>query len=93
MTEVVRARIDDELKNQAAAVLEAIGLSTSDVIRMLFTRIAKEKELPIGLTKPNALTIEAIEQSRAMMRAKKPRFKTSEGLFNALQGKKGEGEA
>lgn len=89
MTEVVRARIDDDLKEQATAVLEAIGLSTSDVIRMLFTRIAKEKELPIGLTKPNALTIEAIEESRAMMRAKKVRFTSSEGLFNALGEKKG----
>lgn len=90
MTEVVRARIDDNLKEQATAVLEAIGLSTSDVIRMLFTRIAKEKELPIGLTKPNALTIEAIEDSRAMMRAKKPRFTNGEGLFDALGEKKEE---
>jgi len=57
---------------------------------MLFTRIAKEKELPIGLTKPNALTIEAIEESRAMMRAKKVRFTNSEGLFNDLGEKKGE---
>lgn len=88
MTEVVRARIDHALKEQATAVLEALGLSTSDAIRMLFTCIAKEKGLPAGLTKPNALTVEAIMESRALMQAKTFPFETSEGLFDALEGKR-----
>ena len=44
---VVRARIDERTKNEAAAVLEAMGLSVSDAFRMLLVRIAAEKALPL----------------------------------------------
>lgn len=53
-TETVRARIDPELKAQAEAVLSDLGLTSSDVIRMLMTRIAKDKAIPLPLKVPNA---------------------------------------
>ena len=40
--EVVRARIDPELKREATAVLSAMGLSVSDAIRMMLVRVAAE---------------------------------------------------
>ena len=48
MTEnaVVRARIDQRIKDEAAAVLGAMGLTVSDAFRLLLVRIAKEKALP-----------------------------------------------
>jgi len=43
---VVRARLDERVKNEAAAVLAAMGLTVSDAFRLLLTRIAREKSLP-----------------------------------------------
>ena len=77
MTGFVRARIDDDLKADATAVLDSIGLTVSDVIRMLLTRIAKEKALPIELVVPNARTIAAMEEGRAILKKKARRHKTS----------------
>jgi DNA-damage-inducible protein J len=56
---VVRARIDERIKNEAAAVLSAMGLTVSDAFRLMMVRIAKEKALPFAPLVPNAETIEA----------------------------------
>lgn len=48
-TALVQARIDPELKERAAAVLDNIGLSISDAVRILLTRIANEGALPFPL--------------------------------------------
>lgn len=61
---VVRARIDAQIKDEAAAVLAAIGLTTSDVFRMLLMRIAKEKKLPFEPLIPNKTTIQAMKAAR-----------------------------
>lgn len=58
---VVRARIDERVKREAAAVLSEIGLTVSDAFRMMIVRIAKEKALPFEPLIPNAETIEAME--------------------------------
>ncbi len=59
---VVRARISEELKQQSSAVLADMGLTVSDAVRILLTRIAKDKALPFDLT-PNALTAETLRKS------------------------------
>jgi DNA-damage-inducible protein J len=66
MTEnaVVRARIDQRIKDEAAAVLGAMGLTVSDAFRLLMVRIAKEKALPFEPLVPNAETIEAMKAVR-----------------------------
>ncbi|MDE0254986.1 MAG: type II toxin-antitoxin system RelB/DinJ family antitoxin, partial [Rhodospirillaceae bacterium] len=46
MSTVVRARIDEKTKEEAAAVLDAIGLTVSDAFRLMMVRIAAEKRLP-----------------------------------------------
>jgi DNA-damage-inducible protein J len=61
---VVRARIDERIKNEAAAVLGAMGLTVSDAFRMLMTRIAAEKALPFEPLVPNAETIAAMKAAR-----------------------------
>jgi addiction module RelB/DinJ family antitoxin len=43
---VVRARIDPALKKQAARVLEAMGITVSDVLREVLVRVANDKALP-----------------------------------------------
>lgn len=83
-TAFVRARIDEKIRNEAAAVLAEMGLTVSDVVRMTLTRVAKDKALPLELKIPNAETRAAMEESRAMMKARKFRFTTAEALFEAL---------
>ena len=80
----VRARIDERLKDEAAAVLAEMGLTVSDVVRMTLTRVAKDKALPFELKVPNAETRAAIEESRAMMKARRARFNDGQELFDAL---------
>jgi DNA-damage-inducible protein J len=66
MTEnaVGRARIDQRIKNEAAAVLGAMGLTVSDAFRLMMIRIAKEKALPFEPLIPNDETIEAMKAAR-----------------------------
>src|SRR5215471_14607225 len=61
---VVRARIDEQTKNEAAAVLKAIGLTVSDAFRLMMVKIAREKALPFELLVPNEETIEAMKAAR-----------------------------
>jgi DNA-damage-inducible protein J len=66
MTEnaVVRARIDERIKNEAAAVLAAMGLTISDAFRLLMMRVAAEKALPFEPLVPNKKTIDAMKAAR-----------------------------
>jgi len=61
---VVRARIDERTKREATAVLESIGLTVSDALRLLLKRIAAEKRLPFEPLVPNDETIEAMKAAR-----------------------------
>lgn len=48
-TSMLHVRIDNELKAQAAETLGQLGLTVSDAVRILLTRIAKDQALPVGL--------------------------------------------
>ena len=61
---VVRARIDQRVKKEAAAVLATIGLTVSDAVRLLLIRVAAEKALPFEPLVPNDETIEATKAAR-----------------------------
>ena len=61
---IVRARIDGQVKEEAAAVLASIGLTVSDAFRLMMIRIAKDKALPFEPLVPNAETIEAMKAAR-----------------------------
>ncbi|MBK7674695.1 MAG: type II toxin-antitoxin system RelB/DinJ family antitoxin [Candidatus Accumulibacter sp.] len=61
---VVRARIDEHIKDEATAVLAAMGLTVSDAFRLLLTRVAHDKALPFEPLVPNAVTIEAMKEAR-----------------------------
>lgn len=49
-TTMLHVRVDEELKTKAAAALEGVGLTLSDAVRILLTRIAAEGGMPPGLT-------------------------------------------
>lgn len=62
---VVRARIDEQVKEEASVVLAAMGLTVSDAFRLLLTRIARDKALPFEPLTPNTTTIQAMKDARA----------------------------
>ncbi len=49
-TALIQTRIDPDVKLRASAVLETMGLSVSDAVRILLTRTAHEGALPFELT-------------------------------------------
>ena len=59
----VRARVDEKIKEEAAAILADMGLTVSDVVRIVLTRVAKEKALPFEMRIPNKLTAETLAKS------------------------------
>jgi DNA-damage-inducible protein J len=61
---VVRARIDEQVKEEATAVLATLGLTVSDAFRLMMMRIATDKALPFQPLIPNAETIEAMKAVR-----------------------------
>ena len=61
---VVRARISGDVKEEATHVLEQMGLSVSDAIRLLMVRIAREKALPFDVSVPSAETVAAMQAAR-----------------------------
>jgi DNA-damage-inducible protein J len=78
---VVRARIDERVKEEATVVLAAIGLTVSDAFRIMLTRVAREKALPFEPLIPNAKTIKAMKEAR---QGKLRSFATVEDLMADL---------
>lgn len=52
---LIQTRIDSDVKERATAVLDNMGLTVSDAVRILLTRVANEGVLPVGFaTDPTA---------------------------------------
>jgi len=78
---VVRARVSESTKREASAILEAVGLTTSDLIRMVLIRVVEDKALPFDPVRPNKVTTKAIEAARAR---KVKRAKSAKELMKTL---------
>jgi DNA-damage-inducible protein J len=61
---MVHVRIDKRIKTQAAKTLKSMGLSVSDAVRVLLTRVAAENALPFEVKVPNVKTAAAIQAAR-----------------------------
>ena len=79
--QLVQTRIDGAIKEEAAAVLAAMGLTVSDAVRLLLTKVAREHALPFDPWVPNATTIAAMQEARA---GKLPRVNSIADLKAAL---------
>jgi len=58
---MVHIRVDGKVKAKAAKTLAAMGLTVSDAVRLLLTRVAAEKAMPFEVRVPNRATQAAIE--------------------------------
>ena len=79
--QLVQARIDGAIKEEAATVLATMGLTVSDAVRLLLTRVAREHALPFDPLVPNATTITAMKEARA---GNLPKFDSVEALMSDL---------
>lgn len=78
---VVRARINEDIKEEASSVLAAIGLTVSDAVRLMLTRVAQDKALPFDPLVPNETTIQAMKDARA---GRVTKVESLEALFRDL---------
>jgi len=79
--QLVQARIDGAIKEEAAAVLAAMGLTVSDFVRIGLTKVAREKAMPFEPLIPNETTIAAMQEAR---RGGLPRFNSVQELLDHL---------
>ena len=63
-TEMIRARVEPELKHQAEAVFSGLGLSASEAITLFYKQVALQHGLPFAVKLPNSETCEALKQAR-----------------------------
>ncbi len=80
-TSMVHVRVDDDVKHEATDALAKMGLSLSEAVRVFLKRIAAEQALPFALKVPNAVTRAAMEEARAIGRA---RFANANELLDSL---------
>ena len=78
---LVTTRINETVKQEATEVLASMGLSVSDAVRLLLTRVANEKALPFELWQPNAETLSALEEAK---KRKLPSFNSVSALMDDL---------
>lgn len=84
-TSMLHIRVGDEIKDQASQALTAMGLSMSDAVRLFLRRVVIDQAFPLELKVPNAQTLAAMEESRAMMAKCHARFATSDELFADIE--------
>ena len=53
-TTMVHVRVKQRLKRKAEKALQSMGLSVSDAVRILLTRVVAEQRFPLELEVPNA---------------------------------------
>ena len=58
---MVHIRVDGKVKAKAAKTLAAMGLTVSDAVRLLLTRVAAEKAMPFEVRVPNQATRAAMD--------------------------------
>ena len=81
VSRMVQARVPGKIQDAANQVIQACGLTVSDVVRVLMTRIAQDKAIPPELFRPNAETLAAFAE---IERGELKRFKSVDALFEDL---------
>jgi DNA-damage-inducible protein J len=79
---MIRARISPDLKAEAESILDQIGLSSSDAIRMFYKQITLRNGLPFEARIPNATTREALRDAEAGKNL--TRYADADDLFSKI---------
>ncbi len=84
--DVVRSRISHELKRDSEAVLNALGLSLSDGIRLFLKQVVTHQAIPFEIKTPNAATLAAMREAES----RAARFSSGEDLIDELEKSAGQ---
>lgn len=79
----IRARVEPKLKINAEHILSELGITPTQAITMLYTRIARGHEWPLELKIPNTKTAKAIKEARQKKGVKV--CKNEDELFKSLE--------
>ena len=63
-TEMIRARVEPDLKDEVDGVFSELGLSATEAITLFYKQVAIHHGLPFPVRIPNAATIAAIRDAR-----------------------------
>ena len=80
---MIRARVDPTLKQEAEAILQALGLSTTQVITLFYQQVRLSRGLPFDLRLPNATTLQTFADTDAGENL--VRCQNAEDLFAGLE--------
>jgi len=86
---MIRARVAPDLKAEAESILDDIGLSASDAIRMFYKQVTLCKGLPFEARIPNAATRKALRDAEAGRNLTE--YSDADELFKRLGVKRGQG--
>ncbi len=63
-TEMIRARVEPDLKVQAERVLRELGLSATEAITLFYKQVVLRQGIPFEVSIPNTETVEALREAR-----------------------------
>jgi DNA-damage-inducible protein J len=79
----IRARTDEDLKERVEGILHDLGMTTTEVVNLLFRQIDLTRGLPFEVRLPNAETRKTLEKSARGEDVK--RFKNIDGMIKDLE--------
>ena len=62
-SEMIRARVEPELKQEAETVFSKLGLSVTQAITLFYKQVTLQQGLPFAVKIPNAETCEALQNA------------------------------
>ncbi len=62
-SEMIRARVEPELKQEAETVFSKLGLSVTQAITLFYKQVTLQQGLPFAVKIPNAETREALQNA------------------------------
>ncbi|WP_257294703.1 type II toxin-antitoxin system RelB/DinJ family antitoxin [Endozoicomonas sp. YOMI1] len=81
-SEVVKARVEPDVKRQAEAIFRQLGLNTTQAITLFYKQVGLCKGMPFDVRIPNDETIQALAESNAGVDLKE--FDTLEDMLKDL---------
>lgn len=79
---MVNVRIEPKLKATAEHILDEVGLSSADAIRIFYKQVCLQNGLPFSVNIPNETTVQAIKESKA---GKTHKVKNVSEIFEDLE--------
>ena len=81
-TATIRAQIEPGLKEDVDRILSDLGLTATQTIQLLYSRIRKDRRLPFPIETPNKLTARTLRDSKAGRNVR--RFANKQALYADL---------